>query len=144
MRRAVMGLLLFLFGISYIVIGLASVPNAELALSTGRVNTRPLLLESPPDLVPVFQNVVTEWGLFEASFGALVMVLAAIPFRRAERWAWLVLWILPLTMMGAIANAARVGASLGPLPVFFAVSVLGLVLAAPRFFRRGSPQRPAT
>jgi hypothetical protein len=130
-----MGLFLFLFGIGYIVIGLASVPNAELTLSTGRVSTRPLLLESHPDLVPVFQNAVTEWGIFEASFGALVMILAAVPFRRGERWAWFALWAVPLSFAGAIANAARVGASLGPLPIFLVVPLLGLALAAPLFFR---------
>lgn len=44
-----------------------------------------------PDLFRWLGFVVRAWGLFVTSSGIFIMVLAKIPFRRLERWAWLTL-----------------------------------------------------
>jgi hypothetical protein len=122
-------------GIAYMAIGLQPRPDYVLALPEGRTSTATLLEESPAELTPIFRNTLTEYGIMETALGVLVVVLAALPFRRGERWAWFALWVVPLAALGSILNAARVGVSLGPLPVFLAIGLLGLLLPVRVFFR---------
>ena len=132
---AVVGGILAMGGIGYLVTGLDPQPDYVLALPEGRTSTAPLLAESPAELIPIFRNTLTEYGIMQAALGVLVVVLAALPFRRAERWAWVALWVVPLALLGANLNAARVGASLGPLPVFLAIGLLGLLLPVRAFLQ---------
>jgi hypothetical protein len=123
-----------LAAVSYMVFGLQTVPDYVAALPEGRVSTRPLLEQSPEQLTRIFRNTLTEWGIMQAGFGVLAIVVAAIPFRRNERWAWFALWILPLSWLGANINAARLGMTLGPLPIGLALAVVGLLLPVRLFF----------
>jgi hypothetical protein len=130
---AVVGGILAMGGIGYLATGLNQQPDYVLALPEGRTSTAPLLEQSPAELTPILRNSLTEWGIMQAALGVLVVVLAAVPLRRAEPWAWVALWVVPLALLGANLNAARVGASLGPLPVFLAIGVLGLLLSVRAF-----------
>lgn len=132
---AAVGGIMAMAGIGYLAIGLEPRPDYVLALPEGRTSTAPLLEESPAELTPIFRNTLTEYGIMQTALGVLVVVLAALPFRRAERWAWFALWVVPLAVLGANLNAARVGASLGPLPVFLAIGLLGLLLPVRAFLR---------
>jgi hypothetical protein len=42
-------------------------------------------------------------GLLGAGFGLLAAVIAAVPYRRGERWAWYSMWLFPITI-GAVAG----------------------------------------
>lgn len=138
---ALIGLVLALGGAGYLVIGLDPQPDYGLALPEGRTSTAELLADSPAAMTPILRNTLTEYGIMQAGLGVLVVVLAAVPFRRGERWAWFALWVVPLVMLGANLNAARLGIALGPLPVFAGIALLGLLLPARAFFRSGSEPR---
>jgi len=68
-----------------------------------------------------------------AAFNLYALVVIAIPFRRCEKWAWYVTWILPVGLAGAAALAGD------PNITFFyygvaAACVLGLLLTMRDFF----------
>jgi hypothetical protein len=128
-----------LAAIGYIVFGLQAIPDYELSLPDGRVSTGPLLEQSPAPLTPIFQNTLMEYGIMRAALGILVIVVAAVPYRRGQRWAWYALWVLPLALLGANINAVRLELNLGPLPILLVVAVLGMLLPVRRFF--ASPDR---
>jgi hypothetical protein len=130
-----------LAAIGYIVFGLQAIPDYELALPEGRVSTGPLLEQSPEPLTPIFQNLLMDLGIVQVALGILVIVVAAVPYRRGERWAWYALWVLPLAVLGGNINAVRLGLTLGPLPIVLVVAVLGMLLPVRRFF--ASPDRVA-
>lgn len=130
-----MGLLLVIAGLSYIAIGFSERPNQEASLWEGRISTAPLLEESPPQLSPIFGQVLRAWGIFELGFGVFVIAVTLISFRKRERWAWFVLWVLPAAMLAELLNVLWAGMNPGPIPIFLVVSILGLMLPFRRFFR---------
>lgn len=129
-------LFMTLAALSYIAFGLQAVPDYELALPEGRVSTVSLLEGGPEQLTPIFQNTLMELGIMEAALGILAIAVAAVPYRRGQRWAWYALWVLPLAVLGANINAARLGLDLGPLPTLLVVAVLGMLLPVRRVFAR--------
>jgi hypothetical protein len=131
----VMGLLLVVVGTSYIAMGLPERPVHEAAFRDGRVYAPPLLEQSPPQLSVMFGQVMRSWGIFELGFGIFVMATTWFRFRKGDRWAWFVLWLLPAAMLAELLNVLWAGMIVGPLPIFLFVSVLGLVLPYRQFFR---------
>lgn len=39
------------------------------------------------------------------AMGVLIMGIAAVPFRRGEKWAWYIFWILPVLLVILLANS---------------------------------------
>lgn len=74
-----------------------------------------------------------------ASFGTGLFggLLAVVPFRRRERWAWFALWFYPLFWLAHLLGALPPGKDHIHQIVFIALSVLGLVLPARQFLRAG-------
>ena len=90
----------------------------------------PYMLSDP--LYQDFYPIMAAWGLAWVGFSAFALVLALIPFRRGERWAWYTLWMLPLLWLSLYA--------LAPDLLFYLVlavfSAAGLVLPYRTFFPR--------
>jgi cell division protein FtsW (lipid II flippase) len=90
---------------------------------------------------PLYQNfypIMAAWGLAWVGFNVFALILALIPYRRGERWAWYTLWMLPLLWLSLFALAPD-------LPLYLALAIVtaaGLVLPYRRFFSRTEEEPP--
>lgn len=66
-----------------------------------------------------------------AAFNFYSLVILFIPFRRLERWAWWITWVLPIGL--ALPTATDPNIALYYFGVA-AVCILGLFLTGPEFF----------
>ncbi len=89
----------------------------------------PLSWFTDPVIVMAY-SLMGAWGVTWAGFNIIALVLALIPFRRGERWAWYTLWMLPLLWLSLFALAPD-------LRLYLALAVVtaaGLILPYRRFF----------
>ena len=61
------------------------------------------------------------------------MGIAAIPFKKGERWAWYVFWILPVFVLIQLANSQG-GFGWQADAAFLVVILAGLLLSYRKFF----------
>ena len=67
--------------------------------------------------------------------GVFGMVIAAGPYRRGERWAWYLLLLFPVLLLGAQYVNLKTGLGMDvDFPVLLAVMAAGLILPLRRFF----------
>jgi uncharacterized membrane protein HdeD (DUF308 family) len=71
-------------------------------------------------------------------FGAMI---AVIPYRRRERWAWFALWYYPLFWLAHFLGSLPPGQDHVHQIVFIALSLVSLLLSMSEFFPRGGGQR---
>lgn len=71
-------------------------------------------------------------------FGAMI---AVIPYRRRERWAWFALWYYPLFWLAHFLGSLPPGQDHVHQIVFIALSLASLLLSMSEFFPRGGGQR---
>jgi len=80
--------------------------------------------------------------------GVFGMVIAAGPYRRGERWAWYLLLLFPVLLLGAQYVNLKTGLGIdADLPVLLALMAGGLLLPLRRFFgprRAGAPPPDAS
>ncbi len=132
--------LLFLMSIvalAFAVIGLLGIPVDP----QGTVNLTGMTPEeleaSHPDISRLINVIERASGLGLLMVGVLGMAVAAIPYRRGERWAWYAYWIVPAALLGYLANDLNAEGTLWPLlTLFVIISVLGLLLPYRKFFPR--------
>ena len=71
-------------------------------------------------------------------FGFLVLMLSLTAYRKGERWAWYVLWSVPVFFLGFAAIAMSIGPSASDLlpfiTMFVILSLLGLLSPYRKFF----------
>jgi len=94
------------------------------------------LQATSPTIADFVRFTDREAGIDLAGFAILAMVIAAGSYRKGERWAWYVLWILPLHMLALAANSLIAGQTFGlgfSVP-FVILAVLGLLLPYRTFF----------
>jgi hypothetical protein len=70
-------------------------------------------------------------GTALVGFNILALVMALVPYRRYERWAWYALWLLPLQWISQFVFLPEV-----PYLVLAVLTAVGLVLPYRRFFSR--------
>jgi len=83
-----------------------------------------------PEVASIVSRLLVVLGLLGVGFGTLALVVVLGPYRRARRWAWYVLWLVPLVyaaiavrqifdgypiayLYGALAVAGTVGLLMG-------------------------------
>ncbi|MFQ5950913.1 MAG: hypothetical protein ACE5KH_02375, partial [Candidatus Geothermarchaeales archaeon] len=71
------------------------------------------------------------FGIAALGLGIWLMLIAAFPFRKGERWAWYALWYLPVVVSGFLLLGPR--AWLGT-SITIVVLVAGLLLSYRNFF----------
>jgi hypothetical protein len=129
----------------FLVLGILGAMTAPILLS-GRVPNPPspetttgLTFEQMVARVPGLETYVAsisrQLGNFMLVAGVLMAMVAAVPFRRGERWAWWSMWTVPVLLLIQFVNS-NFGRGwwedLGLLPV----TIAGLLLPYRKFFPR--------
>ena len=106
--------------------------SAILGIGAAAVIAAPSYYVLTDPLYRDFYPVIIAWGTALVGFNIFALLLALIPFKGGERWAWYTLWMLPLLWLSLFALAPDL-----PLYLAFAlVTSAGLVLPYRRFFPR--------
>ncbi len=86
-----------------------------------------------PGLLGFISSISTQLGNFMLGYGVLIMGVAAIPYRKGEKWAWYTFWILLVNVCIQLANSR--GGYLWQLDFAFIFVVLaGLFMPYRKFF----------
>jgi uncharacterized membrane protein YozB (DUF420 family) len=88
---------------------------------------------------PMFEiayPIMGAWAVTWMGFNLYALLMALIPFRRGERWAWYALWTLPLFWLFQFVFFPNLIGNV----VLAALSVIGLALSARRFFSGAEEQ----
>lgn len=68
-----------------------------------------------------------------------IMAIAYFSYRKGERWAWYVLWYLPVFFVYLLVNDLAVGGSSSSVVILFLIiSLIGLLLPYRRLFPKSS------
>jgi hypothetical protein len=71
-------------------------------------------------------------------FGVFVVAVSYVPYRKFERWAWYVMWILPILLtISVVGDYAKGGEGWITATVLDFVSLAGLLLPFRKFFPKG-------
>ncbi len=92
-----------------------------------------------PGIADYTASISRQLGNFMLATGLLMAVLAAVPFRKGERWAWYALWVAPLLVLMQLINS-RGGNGWQFDLGFVIITSAGLVWPFRRFF----PKRPGS
>lgn len=82
-------------------------------------------------------------GLASTGLGLFGGLLALVPFRRRERWAWFGLWFYPLFWVAHLAGRLPPGNDHIHQVVFIVLSLVGLLVPVREFFRSDTATRTA-
>lgn len=78
-------------------------------------------------------------GVALTGFGLFGIVVTLIPFRRGERWAWLLLWFYPVFWLVHLLGTLPPGKDHVHQIVFIALSLAGLLVTGRAFWRADVP-----
>jgi len=88
-----------------------------------------------PGILDYIGGISRQLGNFMLATGVMLTGIAAVPYRKGERWAWYVAWILPVVLIIQIANSLPTGGYLVELDLaFLPVALAGLFLPYRKFF----------
>ncbi|WP_223279562.1 hypothetical protein [Streptomyces sp. SDr-06] len=73
-------------------------------------------------------------GVAATGMGFFGVLIALVPFRRRERWAWLALWFYPVFWIAHLVGRLPPGKDHVHQVVFTALSLAGLLLPTRAFF----------
>lgn len=100
------------------------------------------IVSQSPAAAKLTAYFIAQFGIAQAGLGVLTMGISALGYRRGERWAWYVLWFVPIVGFGiAVKNLAVGGAFWLPpapggegSPLLLTITLLGLLLPYRKFF----------
>ena len=127
---------LVVFGLTDVAIGAKADPGISVAV----VGKDPAALEAAqPDAYRMFDFLTRSQGVALAMFGLLVLVVAAIPYRGGQPWAWGVLWLLPAWAIVVPLLYLTFGTAAGqpPAPPMISGPVVAVVAAGALVVDRG-------
>lgn len=130
----VMGLLELQFGLSLVLQGPAAIDNANVEIQ-GVAWEQIAARSSEADLI---DYVAKSWGAAEVFVAITMITIAAIPFRKGERWSWYFLWLYPaLALETVLHNLAVGGTSVVLIDSFGGILfAIALFLSYRKFFPR--------
>ncbi len=113
-------------------------PNSAVESLTGR--TLAQITTSDPGFANYSYYLIRTLSIFFSFFSVYIAVVSATTYRRGERWAWYVTWLLPaILVIDSPYEYFAVGfIDYANLP-FFAILVVGLLLPYRKFFPRRQP-----
>ena len=139
-------LLLFAVGLPFVVFGVSalffglSLTNSPVGIPGGPDAVRSLTgvtwadtLAESSATVTLLRGISRVSGLAFLGFAVFVMVVASVPYRGGQRWAWFALWVVPAFMVGLLLHELE--GDFVQMPVILLVlSLLGLLVPYRRFF----------
>jgi cell division protein FtsW (lipid II flippase) len=88
-----------------------------------------------PEAGTTITALLQSWGATMLGLGVFAIAVSYIPYRRGERWAWYIMWYLPIFMLlGAASNYKWSGESWPVDFVLGLVSLAALLLPYRKFF----------
>lgn len=130
----VMSLLELQFGLSLAIRGPAAVDNSNKEIQ-GVDWEQIAARSSQANLIDYFAK---SWGVTEAFVAITMIAIAAIPFRKGEKWSWYFLWLYPAFALTSVIHNFLEGATSVVLVDSFAAIIFAaaLLLAYRKFFPR--------
>ncbi len=92
-----------------------------------------------PGIHSYIGSISRQLGNFMLALGVLIMGIGAVPYRKGEKWAWYVCWILPVSLIIQLVNS-RGGFGWQADFAFIFVLLAGLFMPFRKFF----PTQPVT
>jgi hypothetical protein len=89
-----------------------------------------------PGMSDYISSIARQLGNFMLGFGLLLVAVAAVPFRKGERWAWYAMWAAPLVILIQLLNS-RGGNGWQFDLGFVIITSAGLIWPYRRFFPKG-------
>src|SRR5262245_23328846 len=89
-----------------------------------------------PGVHGYISSISRQLGNFMLAMGVLVMGIAAVPFRKGEKWAWFACLILPVTVLIQLINSQG-GHGWQVDLAFVGVLLAGLFMPFRKFFPKG-------
>ena len=86
-----------------------------------------------PGILGYISSISTQLGNFMLAMGVLLMGIAAVPYRKGEKWAWYTCWILPVLLVIQLVNS-RGGLGWQADFVGLLVALAGLFMPYRKFF----------
>jgi hypothetical protein len=131
-------IILFVFGLLTVMAApinlLGNAPNPPSAVGMTGLTLDQMAVQLP-GIHEYVSGISRQLGNFMLAMGVLLSGVAAVPYRKGERWAWYSCWILPVLLVIQLANSqGGFGwqADAGSLVVVLA----GLFLPYRKFFRQ--------
>jgi hypothetical protein len=103
----VMGLLELQFGLTLTLFGPAAINNANVEIQ-GLAWKEISATSNEANLI---DYVARSWGMAETLVAITMIVIAAVPFRKVERWSWYFSWIFPAFYLITVLRNLMVGAT---------------------------------
>ena len=86
-----------------------------------------------PGMFGYISSISRQLGNLLLTMGVLLMGISAVPYKKGEKWAWYVCWIIPVFLIIQLVNS-RGGFGWQGDAVFLVVAVAGLLLPYRKFF----------
>ena len=96
-----------------------------------------------PGIHGYISSISRQLGNFMLGLGVLIMGIAAVPYRKGEKWAWYVVWILPVSLVIQMANS-RGGFGWQADFAFIFVLLAGLFMPFRKFFPKQASRHSET
>lgn len=86
-----------------------------------------------PGILAYISSISVQLGNFLIAMGVLIMGIAAVPYRKGEKWAWFIFWIIPVNLIIQLVNS-RGGFGWQLDAAFLFITVATLVISYRKFF----------
>lgn len=101
-------IIIFIFGLLFVIAApinlLGTPPNPPSPQGTTGLTLSEMDAQLP-GLFVYISSISRQLGNFLLTTGVLLMGIAAMPYRKGEKWAWFILWILPLCLIIQLINS---------------------------------------
>lgn len=128
----VLGLLELQFALSLALTGPTAIDNANVEIQGVAWNQ----IAAKSSEAGLIDYVARSWGAAEVFVAITIIAIAAVPFKREERWSWYFMWLYPALALASVIRNYIVGATSVVLIDSFGgiLFAIALLLTYRRFF----------
>ena len=100
---------------------------------------------STPGVANYIYWLIRVFGFTGLGLGAFLAGVSAIAYRRGEKWAWYLMWVMPVTFVLDVTNDAVATGYVDVMTyIIIALFVISLILPIRKFFPRKEPSAPSS